>query len=109
MFHVEQRLNFRIICRKKRDRQFRLEKPVSFLLLDQTRAENPAGQMFGVRSQMNGSAVFTLVGVTTRSTDHSKSISVIPNFSVVTLTVPSEPSTASQLEIIITRSFDIRL
>lgn len=45
MFHVEQRLNFRIICRKKRDRQFRLEKPVSFLLLDQTRAENPAGQI----------------------------------------------------------------
>ena len=50
MFHAEQRLNFRIICRKKRDRPFRLEKPVSFLLLDQTRAENPAGQMFGVRS-----------------------------------------------------------
>ena len=30
MFHAEQRLNFRIICRKKRDRPFRLEKPVSF-------------------------------------------------------------------------------
>ena len=80
MFHVEQRLSFRIICRKKRDRQFRLEKPVSFLLLDQTRAENPAGQMFGVRSQMNVSAVSTRAGVMTRSTDHSKSISVIPNF-----------------------------
>ena len=80
MFHVEQRLNFRIICRKKRDRQFRLEKPVSFLLLDQTRAENPAGQMFGVRSHNNGSAISTRAGVITRSTDHSKSVSVIPNF-----------------------------
>ena len=80
MFHGEQRLNFRIICRKKRDRRFRLEKPVSFLLLDQTRAENPAEQMFGVRSHNNDSAVSTRAGVMTRSTDHSKSISVIPNF-----------------------------